>query len=116
MINSSKQNSWAEDIKMRMEILLNGFKAKCNNLDDEKNKKIISKVENIIKCGSTNYVIDEYKSLTDEALVKMFDMTDMKCCKVFIMLISTKNFLYEFQQKQRIEFQNKLEEIKAKYY
>ena len=102
MINSSKQNSWAEDIKMRMEILLNGFKAKCNNLEDEKNKKIISKVENIIKCGSTNYVIDEYKSLTDEALVKMFD--------------STKNFLYEFQQKQRIEFQNKLEEIKAKYY
>ena len=116
MINSSKQNLWAEDIKMRMEILLNGFKAKCNNLDDEKNKKIISKVENIIKCGSTNYVIDEYKSLTDEALVKMFDMTDVKFCKVFIMLFSTKNFLYEFQQKQRIEFQNKLEEIKAKYY
>ena len=116
MINSSKQNLWAEDIKMRMEILLNGFKAKCNNLDDEKNKKIISKVENIIKCGSTNYVIDEYKSLTDEALVKMFDMTDVKFCNVFIMLFSTKNFLYEFQQKQRIEFQNKLEEIKAKYY
>ena len=41
MINSSKQNSWAEDIKMRMEILLNGFKAKCNNLDDEKNKYLI---------------------------------------------------------------------------
>ena len=101
---------------MRMEILLNVFKAKCDNLEDEKNKKIISKVENIIKCGSTNYVIDEYKSLTDEALVKMFDMTDVKFCKVFIMLFSTKNFLYEFQQKQRIEFQNKLEEIKAKYY
>ena len=116
MINSSKQNSWAEDIKMRMEILLNGFKAKCKDIEDEKNKKIINKVENSIKCGSTNYVIDEYKSLTDEALVKMFDMSDTKFCKVFIMLFSTKNFLYEFQQKQRIEFQNKLEEIKAKYY
>ena len=116
MINSSKQNSWAEDIKMRMEILLNGFKAKCKYIEDPNNKKIISKVENIIKCGSTNYVIDEYKSLTDEALVKMFDMSDTKFCKVFIMLFSTKNFLYEFQQKQRIEFQNKLEEIKAKYY
>ena len=43
MINSSKQNSWAEDIKMRMEILLNGFKEKCKDIEDEKNKKIKSK-------------------------------------------------------------------------
>ena len=35
MINSSKQNSWAEDIEMRMEILLNGFKAKCKDIEDE---------------------------------------------------------------------------------
>lgn len=116
MRNSSKQDLWAEDIKMRMGMLLNGFKEKCKDIEDEKNKKIITKVENIIKCGSTNFIIDEYKSLTDEALVKMFDMSDTKFCKVFIMLFSTRNALYEFQQKQRMEFKNKLEEIKAKYY
>ena len=115
MINSNKQEAWATDIKIRMSILLNGFKEKCKN-PTESDLQIIDKVEKIINNSSTNYIIDEYKGLTDESLVKMFDFSDSKYCKVFIMLFTGKNAIYEFQQKQRLEVKNKLDKLKDKYY
>ena len=112
---SNKQEEWANDIKLRMQILRNAFMVKCKNLEDAEVQKVLNKVEQILINGSTNYIIDEYKSLTDEALVKLFDMSDYKFCKLFIMLFSTKNAIYEFTQKQRLENQKKLDIIKQKY-
>lgn len=113
---SSKQELWAKDIKIRIEILKNGFMEKCNNLEDVEIKKVLNKVNSILKNAKDYYIIDEYKGLTDDSVVKMFDLSDEKFCKVFVLLFNTKNALYEFKQKQRLENENKLSEIKKKYY
>ena len=42
-------------------------------------------------------------------------MDDTKFCKVFRLLFNGKNSLYQIQQKQRLEFNKKLQEIKDKY-
>lgn len=114
MQNSNKQEQWATDIRIRMALLLNGFEEKCKSPTDE-DLELVSKVQKIIHNSSTNYIIDEYKGLTDEAMVKMFDMSDSKFCKVFRLLFTGKNAIYEMQQRQRLEFKNKLQEIKDKY-
>ena len=114
MRNSSKQDKWANDIKVRINLLLNGFEAKCFSPTDD-DLDLINRVQKIIHNTTTNYIIDEFKGLTDEALVKMFDMDDTKFCKVFRLLFNGKNSLYQIQQKQRLEFNKKLQEIKDKY-
>lgn len=115
-ITSNKQETWANDIKIRIQILKNGFMDKCNNLEDKEVQKILTKVDNIINHGKGYFIIDEYKGVTDEALVKMFDLSDKEYCKLFIMLFSGSNALYEFKQKQRLETEMKLSSIKNKYY
>lgn len=115
-ITSNKQTQWANDIKVRIEILKNGFMDKSNNLEDMEVQKILTKVDNIINHGKGYFIIDEYKGITDEALVKMFDLSDKEYCKLFIMLFSGSNALYEFKQKQRLETETRLACIKNKYY
>lgn len=112
---SEKQDLWANDIKIRIEILKNGFEEKCN-LQDQEHQNILTKIDKILKNAKSTYIIDEYKGLTDEALVKMFELSDSKFCKLVIMLFSSKDALYEFKQKQRLENENKLADIKNKYY
>lgn len=112
---SEKQDQWANDIKIRIEILKNGFMEKCN-LQDQENQKILTKIDKILNNAKSYYIIDEYKGLTDESLVKMFELSDAKFCKLVIMLFSGKDALYEFKQKQRLENEIKLADIKNKYY
>lgn len=112
---SNKQEEWANDIKIRIDILRNAFLEKCKNLDDEEVQRVLKKVNNILTCGKSNYIIDEYKALSDEALIKLFSMSDEKFCKLFILLFKTKDAIYEFTQKQRLENQKKLTTIKDKY-
>ena len=115
MRNSKKQNTWSQDIKTRLKILLNGYIERCGNPLEADNKKIITKVESIINNGNTNFIIDEYKSITDEAVVKMFDMPNSKYCKVFNMMFNGEKTIYQYQEKQRKEIQNKFLNLKAKY-
>ena len=113
---SNKQDLWANDIKIRIEILKNGFIEKCPNLEDAEIKQILKKVDGILNNANSHYIIDEYKGLTDESVVKMYDSSDKQFCKLFKMLFSSKDALYEFKQKQRLEQENKLSAIKDKYY
>lgn len=113
-INSNKQEVWANDIKIRIEILLNGFKIKCS--DSEEDKQIIYRVENLLKNSSINFIIDEYKSLTDIAVVKMFYLTDTKYCKVFKVLFNNSNSLHDIKKKQREQLKKKFSLLKDKYY
>lgn len=115
-ITSNKQQNWANDIKVRIEILKNGFIEKCNNLEDEEIKKLLDKVDNIINNSKGYYLIDEYKGVTDEAVVKMFGLSDKEYCKLFITLFSGSNALYKFKQKERLQMEKKLADIKNKYY
>lgn len=112
---SDKQENWSNDIKVRIDILRNAFLVKCKNLDDAEVKKALNKVEQILSNANQIYIIDEYKSLTDESLVKIFEMSDKKFCKLFIMMFTTKDAIYEVLQKQRLENQKKLQQITSKY-
>lgn len=112
---SNKQQEWANDIKMRIRILKAGFEEKCPNLKDEEIQKVLRKVDIILECEKIYYIIDEYKSISDEFIVKMFDLTDKKYCNMFINIFNNTGMLYQIQQKTRLEQQKKLKAIFRKY-
>lgn len=111
---SEKQNDWANDIKIRLNILLCGFIEKCDDLEDEKNKEIIEKVKKIIENENPNFIIDEYKGVTDNTLVTMFSWNDKKFCKIFSSMFSS-HMIYDVMEKKRLKNEIKLQNLKDKY-
>lgn len=112
---SNKQQVWADDIKLRIRILKNGFVEKCNDLDSEDTQKLLSKVDRLLECKKIYYIIDEFKGISDDFLVQMFDLDNKKFCNMFRSLFNTRGLLYQIQQKERINKQHKLKEIFRKY-
>ena len=110
---SNKQNEWANDIKLRITIMLNGFIEKCSKTEED--YQFIERVEKMLENENSNFFIDEYKGVTNDSVVKMFDFSDEKFCKCFKMLLSSKAYLHEFKQQQREEQDRKWKEIECKY-
>ncbi|MGL5765425.1 MAG: hypothetical protein ACRCX8_07275 [Sarcina sp.] len=113
--NSSKQLDWCNDIKLRIEILKNGFLDKCDNLEDIRVQETIKRVDLLLSCTKTTYIIDEFKSINDEFIIRMFNLTDKKYCNMFISVFNNTSLLYQLQQKTRLEQQKQLKEIFKKY-
>lgn len=112
---SNKQELWCNDIKKRITVLRNAYVEKSKHLTNDKRYKVINRIDQILKNAKTYYIIDEYKGISDEFLIRAFELKDTSFCNFVESLFLSKGMLYEIQQKKRLEQKRQLDLLFKQY-